>query len=56
MPPVARITVGASKRTNRPVSLMYPKAPAIRPAESFSSRVIVVSANTRIFASGSSNS
>ncbi len=56
MPPVARMTVGASNRTNRPVSLMYPKAPAIRPDGSFSSRVIVVSANTRIFDSGSSNS
>ena len=39
-----------------PVSRMYPKAPAIRPDASFSSRVIVVSANTRIRASGSPNS
>ncbi len=55
MPPVARMTVGASNRTNRPVSLMYPKAPAILPP-SLSSRVIVVSAYTLILASGSPNS
>ena len=56
MPPVAMMTVGASNSTNRPVSRKYPKAPAIRPDASFSSRVIVVSANTRIIASGSPSS
>ncbi len=55
MPPVARITVGASNRMNLPVSRMYPKAPAIL-SPSLSSRVIVVSANTLIMASGSPNS
>ena len=43
IPPVARMTVGASNRTKLPVSLTYPKAPAILPS-SLSSRVIVVSA------------
>ena len=56
MPPVARMTVGASNSTKRPVSLMYPKAPAIWPEADFSSRVTVVSANTRIRASGSPDS
>ena len=55
MPPVARMTAGASNRTNWPVSRTYPNAPAIRPP-SLISRVIVVSAKTLIIASGSPNS
>src|ERR1700761_46914 len=53
IPPVARTTAAASKNTSWPVSRMYPNAPAILPDSSLISRVMVVSANTLMLASGS---
>ncbi len=55
IPPVARMTAGASKSMNRPDSREYARAPATSPSFVMTS-VTVVSANTLMRASASPNS